>query len=234
MFFVDIFVIILNVVLGGKYMFKFIEDKRFFYACAALSIVVTVMTANLRSYSVVSVFGNALIVIFLLAMIIFNRVEHKELMKVLTASLLEMIIVKNLAEFSAIAEPIFSNMQKVTDVFNINNITFRGITLIITSILLLILFVNHFVINFTGKASKVAINVNKVAMVIYFIIIVITKIVLVSNIYRYMPLFSSMPSKLKLALIVDGIPTMLYALSVVSMEAFVNKERAKKGKLLHR
>lgn len=36
-------------------MFKFIEDKRFFYACAALSIVVTVMTANLRSYSVVSV-----------------------------------------------------------------------------------------------------------------------------------------------------------------------------------
>lgn len=215
-------------------MFKFIEDKRFFYACAALSIVVTVMTANLRSYSVVSVFGNALIVIFLLAMIIFNRVEHKELMKVLTASLLEMIIVKNLAEFSAIAEPIFSNLQKVTDVFNINNITFRGITLIITSILLLILFVNHFVINFTGKASKVAINVNKVAMVIYFIIIVITKIVLVSNIYRYMPLFSSMPSKLKLALIVDGIPTMLYALSVVSMEAFVNKERAKKGKLLHR
>lgn len=215
-------------------MFKFIEDKRFFYACAALSILVTVMTANLRSYSVVSVFGNALIVIFLLAMIIFNRVEHKELMKVLTASLLEMIIVKNLAEFSAIAEPIFSNLQKVTDVFNINNITFRGITLIITSILLLILFVNHFVINFTGKASKVAINVNKVAMVIYFIIIVITKIVLVSNIYRYMPLFSSMPSKLKLALIVDGIPTMLYALSVVSMEAFVNKERAKKGKLLHR
>lgn len=215
-------------------MFKFIEDKRFFYACAALSIVVTVMTANLRSYSVVSVFGNVLIVIFLLAMIIFNRVEHKELMKVLTASLLEMIIVKNLAEFSAIAEPIFSNLQKVTDVFNINNITFRGITLIITSILLLILFVNHFVINFTGKASKVAINVNKVAMVIYFIIIVITKIVLVSNIYRYMPLFSSMPSKLKLALIVDGIPTMLYALSVVSMEAFVNKERAKKGKLLHR
>lgn len=215
-------------------MFKFIEDKRFFYACAALSIVVTVMTANLRSYSVVSVFGNVLIVIFLLAMIIFNRVEHKELMKVLTASLLEMIIVKNLAEFSAIAEPIFSNLQKVTDVFNINNITFRGITLIITSILLLILFVNHFVINFTGKASKVAINVNKVAMVIYFIIIVITKIVLVSNIYRYMTLFSSMPSKLKLALIVDGIPTMLYALSVVSMEAFVNKERAKKGKLLHR
>lgn len=215
-------------------MFKFIEDKRFFYACAALSIVVTVMTANLRSYSVVSVFGNVLIVIFLLAMIIFNRVEHKELMKVLTASLLEMIIVRNLAEFSAIAEPIFSNLQKVTDVFNINNITFRGITLIITSILLLILFVNHFVINFTGKASKVAINVNKVAMVIYFIIIVITKIVLVSNIYRYMTLFSSMPSKLKLALIVDGIPTMLYALSVVSMEAFVNKERAKKGKLLHR
>jgi hypothetical protein len=215
-------------------MFKFIEDKRFFYACAALSIVVTVMTANLRSYSVVSVFGNVLIVIFLLAMIIFNRVEHKELMKVLTASLLEMIIVKNLAEFSAIAEPIFSNLQKVTDVFNINNITFRGVTLIITSVLLLILFVNHFVINFTGKASKVAINVNKVAMVIYFIIIVITKIVLVSNIYRYMPLFSSMPSKLKLALIIDGIPTMLYALSVVSMEAFVNKERAKKGKLLHR
>lgn len=209
-------------------MFKFIENKKFFYACAALSIVVTVLSANLLSHSVVSVFVNVLIVIFLLLMIIFNSVEHKELMKVLTASLLEMIIIKNLAEYSAITEPIFANMRTVTDFFNINSITFRGLTLIITSVLLLILFVNHFVINFTGKASKVAININKAVMVIYFILVVITKIVLIVTISKNMPLFSSMPIKLKMTLMLDGIPTMLYALTVVSMEAFVNKEREKK------
>ena len=209
-------------------MFKFIENKKFFYACAILSVVATVISANLLSHSVVSVFGNVLIVIFLLLMITFNRVEHKELMKVLTASLLEMIIIKNLAEYSAIIEPLFSDMKRALDFLNVNNITFRGITLIVTSVILFILFINHFVINFTGKASKVAININKAVMTIYFLLVVISKIVLAVTISKNFPLYNTMPEKLKISLIMNGIPTMLYALTVVSMEAFVNKEREKK------
>lgn len=210
-------------------MFSFIENKRFFYACAALSVVVTVMSANLLSHSVVSIFGNVLIVIFLLLMIIFNRVEHKELMKVLTASLLQLVLGKNLAEYSAIIEPVFSDMKHALDFLNVNNITFRGITLIVTSVILLILYINHFVINFTGKASKVAININKAVMTIYFLLVVVSKIGLAVTVSRNMPLYSAMPYKLQMSLIMNGIPTMLYALTVVSMEAFVNKEREKKN-----
>ena len=209
-------------------MFEFVENKKFFYACAALSVVVTVMSANLLSHSVVSFFGNVLIVVFLLLMILFNRVEHKELMKVLTASLLQLVLGKNLAEYSAIIEPVFSDMKHAFDFLNVNNITFRGITLIVTSVILLILFINHFVINFTGKASKVAININKSVMCIYFLLVVISKIGLAVTISKNFPLYNSMPEKLKMSLILNGIPTMLYALTVVSMEAFVNKEREKK------
>lgn len=210
-------------------MFKFIGDKKFFYFCAILSIVATILTTNLLSHSITSVFVNILIILFLLMMIVFNRVEHKELMKVLTASFLQLIIVKDVAEFNVIVEPVIASMTKITDLFNVNNITFRGATLIVATVLLLILYINHFVINFTGNASKVAININKVVVTVYFILMIIVKIVLIVNIYRNLPLYNTMPSKLKTALALDGIPTMIYALTVVAMEAFVNKEREKKA-----
>ena len=209
-------------------MFKLIDDKRFFYLCATLSIIITIFASTLSSYSILSVFENVLIVIFLLAMIIFNRVEHKELMKVLTASFLQVVILKNISEFTRIAEPVLDNTRNVISLFSINHISFRGITLIVTTILLLVLFINHFVLNFNGKYSKVAININKVVMTLYLILIIIAKVSLSMMIYRNFPLFCSMTHKLRMTLLFDGIPTMIYALTVVSMEAFVNAERKNK------
>lgn len=205
-------------------MFKFIEDKRFFYICAALSVVVCALASNLLAHSIVSIFGNALTIIFLLAMMMFHNVEHKELMKVLTASFLQTIIMRNVSEYSGLwAQAIENATGKVT-------LTFRSISLIITTILLLIIFINHFIINFNGKAHRHAINVNKVVMVLYTVLIIVVKVALAINIYRNFPLFNSLSSKLKLALYLDGIPTLLYCLTVVSMEAFVNREREIKNK----
>ena len=209
-------------------MFKFVEDKRFFYVCAALSIVVTVLSANLLAYNVLTVFINTLTILFLLAMIVFNNVEHKELMKVLTASFLQMIILKNVSEYNSIVTIVSDSVTGIHRYFNINIVSFRGITLLVTTLLLLILFVNHFVINFSGKASKVAININKIVIVLYIIHMIVYKCVIASRVLASMPLFNSMTPKAQMALVLDGIPTLIYALAVVAMEAFVNKEREKK------
>lgn len=206
-------------------MFKFIEDKKFFYACAVLSVIACALASNLLAHSVVSIFGNTLTIVFLLAMMMFHSVEHKELMKVLTASFLQTIIMRNVSEYSRLLTLALENAAggKIT-------FTFRSITLIITTVLLLILFINHFIINFNGRASKHAININKVVMALYVVLVIVVKVALAVNIYRNFPLFNAMADKLKLALCIDGIPTLLYCLTVVSMEAFVNKEREKKDK----
>ena len=67
-------------------------------------------------------------------------------------------------------------------------------------------------------------------MVLYTVLVIVVKVALAINIYRNFPLFNSLSSKLKLALYLDGIPTLLYCLTVVSMEAFVNREREIKNK----
>lgn len=46
--------------------------------------------------------------------------------------------------------------------------------------------------------------------------------------FFYVSAVLSMPSKLKLALILNGMPTIIYTLTVVSMESFINKEREEK------
>ena len=211
-------------------MFKFIENKRFFYLCAILSIIVTVLSVGLQSNSISTVFMTILTVIFLMMMIVFNSVEHKELMKVLTASFMQMVIIKNVAELSSIVEPVIGSAKDLSKLFSVSNLTFRGITLMTTTVLLLILFINHFVINFSSKSSKIAININKVVVTLYFVIVVVAKILSIVKIFNNYPLFNTMPDKLKMALILDGIPTMIYALTVVSMEAFVNAEREKLGR----
>lgn len=211
-------------------MFKFIEEKKTFYVCASISVVLTLLSAHLLARNIVSVFGNALTILFLIAMMVFHSVEHKEVMKVLTASLLQMVIMRAVAEYSRIVESLVGSFNSVKDFFNIYVITFRGITLIVIFVLLLILFVNHFIINFSGKASKVAINVNKTVMVIYFLFVFGCKITLATMTSKNLVDFSAMPSKLRMAQILDGIPTMFYALTVVCMEAFVNRERENKNK----
>ena len=211
-------------------MFKFIEEKKTFYVFASISIVLSLISSHLLVRNIVTVFGVILTIAFLVAMMIFHNVEHKELMKVLTASLLQVIIMKIVAEYNQVVRPLFDSFNSIKDFFNIYIITFRGITLLITFVLLFILFINHFIINFSGKASKVAINVNKTIMVIYFLLVVGVKIFLAVMISKNPAEFNAMPSKLKMAQILDGLPTLFYALTVVSMEAFVNKERENKNK----
>ena len=208
-------------------MFKFIEDKKCFYICAALSIIACALSANLLAHSIVSIFSNALTIIFLLAMMSFHNVEHKELMKVLTASFLQIVIMRNVSEYSRLLSPTLNGLENAASGVSLN---FRGISLIVTTILLLILFINHFVINFNGRAQKNAVMVNKVVMVLYVILVIVVKIALAVTIYRNFPMFNSMPIKLKTALCIDGIPTLFYCLTVVSMEAFVNREREIKNK----
>lgn len=215
---------------GGMIMFKFIEEKKTFYVCASISIVLTLLSSHLLARNIVSVFGNALTIVLLVAMMAFHSVEHKELMKVLTASLLQMVIMRAVAEYSRIVAPLVDSFNSVKDFFNIYVVTFRGITLIVIFVLLLILFVNHFIINFSGKASKVAIKVNKTVMVVYILFVLGCKIAFATMAYKNFAEFSTMPSKLKMAQILDGIPTMFYALTVVCMEAFVNRERENKNK----
>ena len=211
-------------------MFKFIEKKKTFYIFASISIVLSLISSHLLVRNIVTVFGNVLTIAFLVAMMVFHSVEHKELMKVLTASLLQIIIMKAVAEYNQLVKPLMDSFNSIKDFFNIYVITFRGITLLIVFALLLILFINHFIINFSGKASKVAINVNKTVMVLYFLLVVGVKVFLAVMISRNPAEFSAMPSKLKMAQILDGLPTLFYALTVVSMEAFVNKERENKNK----
>jgi hypothetical protein len=150
-------------------------------------------------------------------------------MKVLTASFLQVVIINAVLEYSGIIEPLVGSIKNVTHLFNMNVMSFRGVTLLISIIFLFTLYINHFVINFTGKASKVAINVNKVIITLQIILLVVGKAALIAEIYRNYPLYSSIPSKLRLALILNGIPTIIYSLTVVSMEAFVNKEREYKN-----
>lgn len=209
-------------------MLKFLEDKRFFYVSAVLSIIVSVLASTVRVYNVINLFNRTLMISLLIAMIIFNRVEHKELMKVLTASFLQVVIINAVLEYSGIIEPIVGSIKNVTHLFDINVMSFRGVTLLISIVFLFILYINHFIVNFSGKASKVAINVSKIIVTLQMILLIIGKTALIVEINRNYPLYATVPSKLKLALILNGMPTIIYTLTVVSMESFINKEREEK------
>lgn len=211
-------------------MFKFVESKAFFYFSAFMSFLCNVSGIRYLGGNLSRICQVIFVGMIIIAMAIFYTREHKELMKALLAAFITIVF---LGTFMGSLDVIFNfparfqeyNLQYVKDPIRVVVASF---TLLATPTLILLLFINHFILNFNGEASKVFININKaiVLIMIFGLFFDKTSMFVASAINGNELLL--LPSKIYLVAVHKNIHVIFDALTIVSVEAFINTQRALK------
>lgn len=208
-------------------MFNFVEKKSFFIFSVIVTIILTAIGFFVSDRLMASSTIGMIYISLLVAMILCFNEKHKEIMKILLASFITAVVFDRIdcvCEVVYLFSPDGSGFPLATNKVQLAS---KNIFVIFSSIVLFIIFINHFVMNYNGKASKTAININKIMITLLAIVTFVSLIGLYVAV-AFTGEISKMFSKTSLSIITWTLLPLFCSFTVVSLEAFINSRRAEK------